>query len=143
MTPTAQVGSILIERWPLMTQLRDVTSEPYCGDWSLLKVLSGSAFDRSVRASGWNFFFMAGELKATFLGVPGAQRIENAVKRILGKMKSQNFNGLEVTRIVGKRFLGIPYATVFAHPRHLQQSCSLDGAQERRESSREAQLAGA
>lgn len=134
MTPTAEVGSILIEGWPLMTQLRDVTSEPYCGNWSLLKVLSGSAFDRSVRASGWNFIFMAGELKATFFGAPGAKRIENAVKRILGKMKPQNFNGLAVTRIVAKRFLGIPYATVSAHPCHLQQSCYLDGAEERRKS---------
>jgi hypothetical protein len=33
--------------------------------------------------------------------------------------------------IVAKRFLGVPYATVSGHSRHVQQSCMLDGVQER------------
>jgi hypothetical protein len=140
MKPTVQVGAILIEGWPLMTQLRDLESEPYAGNWSLLNLLS-AAFDCSIRAAGWNFFFMAEEVKVTFFGAPAAKKIENAVKRILAKTKLQNFNSLEVTGIVAKRFLGLPYATVSAHPRHLQLSCYLDSAEKRWSSQRDREWA--
>jgi len=134
MPPTIQAGTILIEEWPLMPQFLGLESEPYSGNWSLVKVLDGCALDRKIRASGWNFFFMAGEVKSMFFGALGAKKIEQALKRILGKVKRQHFNGLEVTEIAAKRFLGIPYATVSAHSRHVQQSCYLDSDQTRRTS---------
>ena len=61
----------------------------------------------------------------------GAKNIQGALKRILGIVRQQNFNCLEVAGIVAKRFLGVPYATVSGHARHVQQSCMLDGVQER------------
>ena len=125
MPPAVQVGAILIEESPLMTQLLGLESEPYSGNWNLVKVLDGFALDRKIRASGWNFFFMAAEEKAMFFGAPGAKKIENALKRILGKVRHQHFNSLEVTGIVARRFLGVPYAIVSAHARHAQQSCYL------------------
>jgi hypothetical protein len=141
MPPAVQVGAILIEEWPLMTQLSGLESEPYSGNWSLVKVLDGFALDRKIRASGWNFFFMAAEVKAMFFGALGAKKIQNALKRILGKIKQQHFNSLEVTGIVAKRFLGVPYAVVSAHSRHVQQSCYLDSAEARRKSQRDAEWA--
>ena len=138
MPPAVQVGAILIEESPLMTQLLGLESEPYSGNWSLLKVLDGFALDRKIRASGWNFFFIAAEEKAMFFGAPGAKKIQNALKLILEKVGQQHFNGLEVTGIVAKRFLGVPYAIVSAHSRHIQQSCYLDSAEPRRTSQRDA-----
>jgi hypothetical protein len=140
MTPVVQVGSILIEAWPLMQQL-GLKSEPYSGSWSLVKVLDGCSVDRKIRASGWNFFFMAAEVRAMFLGALGAKKIEHALKRILAKVKEQHFNGLEVTEIVAKRFLGVPYAVVSAHSRHIQQSCYMDSAEARRTSQHDAEWA--
>ena len=140
MTPVVQVGSILIEAWPLMPQL-GLKSEPYSGSWSLVKGLDGYSLDRTIRASGWNFFFMAAEVKAMFFGALGAKKIEHALKRILGKVKEQHFNGLEVTEIVAKRFLGVPYAVVSAHSRHIQQSCYLDSPEVRCASQRDAEWA--
>ena len=128
MTPTVHVETILIEDWALVTQLAGLESEPYSGNWSLAKVLDGFTLDRKIYAAGWNSFFMAAEVKATFFGALGAKKIEHAVKRILGKVKQQHFNGLEVPEIVAKRFLGVPYAIVSAHSPHLQQSCYLDSA---------------
>jgi len=119
-----------------MTQILGLESEPYSGNWSLVKVLDGFALDRKIHAPGWNFFFMAAEVKAMFFGALGAKKIQNALKRILGKVKQQHFNGLEVTGIVAKRFLGVPYAIVSAHSRHVQQSCYLDSAEARRISQR-------
>jgi hypothetical protein len=53
------------------------------------------------------------------------------------KVRSQNFNSLEVTGIAGKRFLGVPYAVVSAHSRHVQQSCYLDSGEAPRTSQRD------
>lgn len=141
MLPTVQVGTILIEEWPLMPTLPGLESEPYSGNWRLVKELDGSALDRKIHSSGWNFFFMAAEVKAMFFGVLGAKKIGHALKRILEKVKQQHFNGLEVTRIIAKRFLGVPYVIVSAHSRHIQQSCYLDSAQTRRTSQCDAEWA--
>jgi hypothetical protein len=77
--------------------------------------------------------------KVMFFGALGAKKIQNALKRILVKVRHQNFNSLEVTGIVTKHFLGVPYATVSAHSRHIQQSCYLHAAEARRMSKRDAE----
>ena len=136
MPPTIQVGTVLINDSPLITQLFGLDSEACAGDWSVVMKLDGFALDRKIRAAGWNFFFMAPEVKVKFFGAVGAKKVQNALIRILAKVKRQHFNGLEVTGIVAKHFLGVPYATVSAHSRHIQQSCRLDGAEARRASQR-------
>ncbi|MBZ5720123.1 MAG: hypothetical protein LAO03_07055 [Acidobacteriia bacterium] len=141
MATTVQVGTILIKEWPLMSQLLGLESEPYSGDWSLVKALDAVALDHKIHAAGWNFFFMAAEIKVTVFGALGTTKIQDAVKRILGKVKGQHFNGLEVTEIVAKRFLGVPYASVSAHSRHIQKSCCLDSTEARRASQRDAEWA--
>jgi hypothetical protein len=135
---TIQVGSVLVEESQRMTQVLGLESEPYSGNWSLVKVLRGFALDRKIRASGWNFFFMATEVKAMIFGALGTNKIQKALKRILEKVKGQYFNSLEVTGIVEKRFLGVPYAVVSAHSRHVQQSCYLESAEARRAYQHEA-----
>ena len=84
---------------------------------------------------------MAAEVKVMFFGGLGAEKIQNALHRILGKVKQQHFNGLEVTGIVAKRFLGVPYGVVTAHSRHVQQSCYLDSAEARSTSQDKAEWA--
>jgi hypothetical protein len=129
MPPEAQVGTILMLEWP---QLFGLESEPYSENWSVLKVLDGFALDRKIRAAGWNFFFIASELKVMFLGTVSAKNLQQALRRILGKVSEQHFNGVEVTGIVAKRFLGFAYTVVSAHSRHLQRNCYLDGIEARR-----------
>jgi hypothetical protein len=141
MPPNVQVGAILIEDWPLATQCLGLESEPYSGKWSLVNTRDSFALDRKIHAAGWNFFFMATQVKAMFFGALGAEKIQNALKRILGKVKRQHFNALEVTEIVAKRFLGVPYTIVSAHSRHVQRSCCLDSADARRTSRRDAEWA--
>jgi hypothetical protein len=64
-------------------------------------------------------------------GAIGATNIHSALKRILEKVRQQNFNCFAVTGLVAKRFLGVPYATVSGYSRPVQQSCMLDDVQER------------
>ena len=141
MTPILQIGTILIADRPRIKQFLSLESEPYCGEWSVVQNFDGFALDRKIHAAGWNFFFMAAEVKVTFFGSIGTTRIRNAMRRILAKVRPQSFNGLEVTGIVAKRFLGMRYATVSAHSRHIQPSCYLDGGEVRRASRLDAEWA--
>ena len=134
MPPSIQVGTVLINDSPLITQLFGLDSEACGADWSVVMKLDGFALDRKIHAAGWNFFFMAPEVKAMFFGAVGAKKVHNALIRILAKVKRQHFNGLEVTGIVGRHFLGVPYTTISVHARHIQQSCRLEDANARRAS---------
>jgi hypothetical protein len=138
---TVQVGTILMKEWPGMPELFGLEIEPCLGDWSLVKVLDGFALDRKIHAAGWNFFFMAAEVKAMYFGSPKAAKVRGALKRILAKLKQQHFNSLEVTAIVSRHFLGVPYVTVSAHSRHIQQGCYLDSAGKRQSFQRDSEWA--
>lgn len=107
-------------------KIEDLEIERYSKNWNLLGAMNGFALDRKIHSAGWNFFFMVGEVKGMFFGAIGAKKIENALRRMLGKVARQPFNALEVTEISAKRFLGIPYTVVSAHSRHIQQSCYLN-----------------
>jgi len=139
MSTAIQVGTILMRQWPGMAQLSQLEAEPCSGNWSMMNTMDGVSFDRKIHAAGWNFFFMAAEVKVIFLGVPGTTKIQNALQRILAKVKPQHFNGLEVTGIVASHFLGVPYVTVSAHSRHMQQGCYLDSPEERQASQNSAE----
>src|SRR5438128_12504541 len=141
MTPKVQVGTILIEKRPLIAQVLGLERERYSGNWSVIKGLDGFSLDRKLHTAGSNPFFIATEVKVIIFGAIGATNIHSALKRILEKVRQQNFNCFEVTGIVAKRFLGVPYATVSGHSRHIQQSCVLDGVQERRTAQSDAEEA--
>ena len=109
-----------------MTPFQGVESEPYSGKWSVVTGLDGFALDRKICASGWHFFFLAGDVNAIFIGAVGAKKIQNAMKRILRTVAQEHFNGLEVTGIIAKRFLRVPYTIVSAHSRHEIQRAPQD-----------------
>jgi hypothetical protein len=41
---------------------------PVRGNWSVVRALDGFALDRKIHAAGWNFFFMAAEVRVMFFG---------------------------------------------------------------------------
>jgi hypothetical protein len=140
MPSTVQVGTILMKEWSGMPQL-GLETEPGMGEWSMVKVTDAFTLDRKIHAAGWNFFFMAAEVKAMFFGSLRVVKVQSALKRILAKVKPQHFNGLEVTGIVARHFLGVPYVTVSAHSRHMQHSCNLDSNEARQTSQDNAEWA--
>ena len=90
-TPTLKVGTILIEERPRITKFLELESESCSGKWSVVRGLDGFALDRKIHAAGWNFFFMAAEVKVMFFGALGTKKIQNALKRILAKVRHLNF----------------------------------------------------
>ena len=125
MAEKIKTGTILIEEGVLLPESLRFESEPYSKGWRLVKNLDGYGLDRKIREAGWTFFFMAGEIKASVFGLDGEKAVRRAVKRVITYMKSDRFNCLEITQVAGKRFLGLPYVTVSAHPRHIQESMFL------------------
>jgi hypothetical protein len=120
MADAIAAGSILIERgiYPPNAQL--LRSESGSNGWAALNG-ARAAFEKDVRETGWTYFFMAGEIKATVFGFDKEKTLHAALKRLIANAKSQDCNSIEITRVTGKSFLGIPYMSVSAHPRHLQK----------------------
>ena len=118
-------GTILIKEGTPLPECLRLESEPYSKGWRLVKELDSRGLDRRIREAGWTFFFMAGDANATAVGSDLEKTTRKAVKKVLASMKSDRLNGLEIGEVAPKRFLGLPYVTVSAHPRHIQQSMFL------------------
>lgn len=125
MIDAIKVGTILIEEGTLMPECLRFESEPYSDDWRAVKNLDGYGLDRKIRETGWTFFYMADEIRASVFGFDREKAIGRAVNRLLANLKAEKFNSLEITRVAAKRFLGLPYVTVSAHSRHIQGSMVL------------------
>jgi hypothetical protein len=131
MSSKIEVGTILMEDRPAITQALDLNGGFFSQGWSVLNTVGAPALEFKVGAAGWRCFFLAGEVKATVFGRPAVQNSQRAVRRILAKVRDSYFNCLEVTRITAGTFLGIPYTTVGGHSRHIQQEWLLQGEKER------------
>ena len=141
MNSQIQVGSVLIEDRPAMVQTIAIDVVPYAKTWSLVRVLNARELDCKIRAAGWNFLFMAGEIKARVWGAASESNCRTALMRIAKSKRAECFNSLEVTAIVCKHILGFPYTIVSAHYRHIQASSRLDEIQRRRTEQTQAQWA--
>jgi len=115
---------LIREDTPLPANL-SIESEAFLPGWRVVKNLDRSALTRKIEDANWNFFYLAGEIRAIVLGRDRPGTLRRAVKCVLAKQQGQKFNSLEITKIVSKRFLGIPFMSVTAHSRHMQQGIGL------------------
>ena len=133
MAETINTGTILIKDGTFLPDALRFESEPCATGWILVKNLDGYGLGRQIHEAGWTFFWLAGEIGATVFGFDGQKTVRRAVKRILTNLKSGGFNSLEITRVASKRFLGLPYASVSAHSRHIQGNAFLLRAKDHQE----------
>jgi hypothetical protein len=125
MEETINTGRILIKEGTLLPECLQLESEPYSKGWKLVKNLDARGLDRKIREAGWTFFFMANEVNATAIGSDPEKTTRRAVKKAIAYMKSDRLNCLQIAQVAVKRFLGLPYVAVSAHPRHVQESMFL------------------
>jgi hypothetical protein len=125
MQETIESGSILLKEGTPFPEGLHMDSASYCTGWRSVKGLDGYALDRKTHDAGWTFFYLAGEYNATVFGREGQVTVRKAIKRILAGQQSEKFNSLEVTRVVFKHFIGVPYATVSFHKRNIQKGMFL------------------
>ncbi len=133
MPDTIKTGTILIKEGTLLPEALRFETEPCAPGWSFVKNFDGYGLDRKIQETGWTFFCLAGEINATVFGFNEQKAARRAVRRILARLKGEKFNSLEVTAVASKRFLGLPYASVYARSRHIQESVFLFRAEDLQE----------
>jgi hypothetical protein len=130
MADTIKPGTILITEGALLPESLLLESEPYAYGWRLVKKLDSNGLDQIISQAGWNFFYIAGVIETDAFGSDEKKTTRKAIKRIIANLKSKNFNCLEITRVAAKRSLGLPYVSVSAHSRHIQEGRALSGERE-------------
>jgi hypothetical protein len=118
-------GTILIQQnthHPRFFQLHD--SSPH--SWmSVTHNLTPHNLAAELQADGWTFFFLAGAVRSTAFGFDRMKMIDAALKRVIATVKRQGHNCLEINEVATHSFLGMPYVSVSAHPRHIQKGTRL------------------
>ena len=127
MADTIKTRTILITDGALLPESLLIESAPYGYGWRLVKNLDSNGLDQIISQSGWNFFYIAGLLETNVFGSDEKKTTRKAIKQVIANLKSKNFNCLEITRVAAKRSLGLPYVSVFAHSRHIQEGQALSG----------------
>jgi len=130
MAEKINAGTTLIKEGTLLPEGLQLESDPYLKGWRLVKSQGSSGIDRKLCEAGWTFFYMASEVDARAFGSDSEKTTHRAVKQVIANMKSDRFNCLEISRVAAKSFLGLPYVTVAAHQRHIQESLYLFHAKE-------------
>jgi hypothetical protein len=122
MTDALKTGTILIEKGALMPESVLLQSRPYSSGWTALSNLDLNQLDTAISKAGWTFFFMAGEIKISAFGFDREGAVRRAVKQVIANVESHKCNCVEITDVSLRSFLGMPYANVSAHSRHIQES---------------------
>src|SRR5580658_8594373 len=100
-------------------------TEAFLPGWRAVQNLDSHGVSRKIVGAKWNFFFLAGAISATVLGRDRPATMRRAVKVILARLPSRNYNALQIAKVVPRSFLGIPYLRVSAHFRHIQEGMYL------------------
>lgn len=108
-----------------------IKSDTFVPGWRVVTNFDRSTLANSIEAANWYFFYLAGEMKATVFGTDKPATVRRAIRVILSKRTKPEFNSLEVTRVLQTRFMGIPFLSVIANSRHIQERISLEPEEER------------
>ena len=114
MTDTITAGSILVEEGTHLPKSLLLQSESNSNGWAAVQG-ARATFEKAIQEAGWTFFFMAGEIKATVFGFDRQKTLRAALKRLITDVKSQHCNSIEITQVMSKSFLRVPYVSVSAH----------------------------
>lgn len=115
-------GNLFIERdapRPLCFQIQD---DAYRTGWLPVKYDRAVVeLDAELSRGGWTFFYMANVVRRTALSFNRDKGITAALKRVMASVREDRCNCLQIQKVDHRAFLGIPYVSVSAHPRHIQK----------------------
>jgi len=83
------------EGTPLPTTLA-IESEAFLPGWRVVENLDRQALTREIEGAHWNFFYLAGEMRATVFGREGLGALRRAVKCVLAKQEGQKETALDL-----------------------------------------------
>jgi hypothetical protein len=118
-------GIIFIRDGTILPPILSVTTDAFIPNWRIVTSHNRSTLTRSIEGCDWYFFYLAGDIQATVLGGNTRRVLRKALKAILTKHGNDQLNSIEITSIVSRRVLGIPFTTFTAHSRQIQQRIAL------------------
>jgi len=121
-------GTILIKgdaSRPRCFQLNELA----CLDgWRSVKQnLTRRELETELSAAGWSLFYIAIAIKRSCFGFNRESMIRTALQRVARNVSRERCNCLEIDAVSTHSFLGLPYVSVSAHPRHLQKGMVFSG----------------
>jgi hypothetical protein len=119
-----QPGIILIAEGTPMPHSMRLQGSPDSNGWQSVECADRGDFERNINRAGWIFFLMADEIKATVFGFDRGKALRSAIERIIASVKFQKCNSLQITEVTAKSFLKLPYVSVSARSRHIQEQPS-------------------
>ena len=115
-------GVLLIEGDALRPRCFEVEagSHPY-GWMTINHPLTPQQLEKELSGAGWAFFFMAGPIRVTAFGFDRERTVYRALKRGIRAVRQQRCNCFQIESLEMHSFLGIPYVSLSARPRHIQK----------------------
>ena len=121
-------GTILIEKDALHPQCFQLEDDSSPNAWMTVKHnLNSHELEKELATAGWTFFYMAGSIRTTAFDFDRVKMINAALKRVISNVRQQRCNCLEIDDVATHSFLGMPYVSVSAHPRHIQKGMVFSG----------------
>jgi len=77
--------------------------------------------EKAIAAAGWTFFYMAGTIRASAFGFDRQKMVHAALVRLFRTLKGQGCNCLEIDDVESHSFAGMPYLSVLAHGRRIEE----------------------
>jgi hypothetical protein len=127
--PTNDIaGSLFIREDTILPGGLIIETEAFLPGWRAVRDCDGYRLGRKIEQAKWNFFFLAGDVKAIVFGRQGPSSLRRALRSILAKPAARKFNSLEIRETRSRWFLGVSFVIVTANFRHIQQGLALDRA---------------
>jgi len=120
-TDVIQAGTVFIEAGAVLPESLHLESTADANRWRPLESAGRPAYEQKVRQAGWIFFLMHAEITAKVYGFDAQKALRTAFERITASVKFNKCNSLQITRVESKSFLRVPFVTVTARSRHLQE----------------------
>jgi hypothetical protein len=115
-------ASLLIADGTTLPESMDLKTDTYCDGWSLIRTVGSAELGRRIHDAGWHFFYLASGVKATVFGFRSNVAIRRAMKRLIAEVTSGRYNCIQIENVRTGSFLGIPFVSISARPRHIQKS---------------------
>jgi hypothetical protein len=122
-----QPGAILVESGTILPAAMLLEPDTLLCTWRSVSDPEHVGLPAQLTKAGWTLFFMTGAIHKWAFGFDETKRVHAAVGRIIKDVQDQKCNCLEITHLVTKAFLGIPYVSITAHARHIQTGCQFRG----------------
>jgi hypothetical protein len=116
-------GAIVIRNGTRLPEALGLKYDSVATGWaSVTNNPDGHRLEKALATAGWTFFYMAGAIRKIAFGFQRQNMVNAAMKRIIASVKLQGCNCLEIDGVAMRSFFGVPYVSVSAHSRHIQEA---------------------